>query len=117
MLKLYGIKSCDSVKRAMKYLGSRGIEHEFVDFKRFKVDDKIVDSWLKIVSIDKLFNQRGTTYKRLGLKSLNLDSGGKREWIIKENMLIKRPVIEYDFGENRGVIVGYSEDEYDRSIK
>ena len=55
-----------------------------------------------------LFNSRSTTYKTLKLKELNLDDDSKKEWLCKENMLIKRPVIEFD-GE---VIVGYNEEIY-----
>ncbi|NPA60888.1 MAG: arsenate reductase family protein, partial [Epsilonproteobacteria bacterium] len=56
---------------------------------------------------------KGTKYRMLKLKELNLDDEGKREWLCKENLLIKRPVIELDNGE---VIVGFDEDEYKRTF-
>ncbi len=108
MIKVYGIKTCGSVKKALKFLNEAGIEYEFIDFKKEQVGCDKIDYWLSFVSIDKLFNSRGTKYRMLKLKELNLDEAGKREWLCKENMLIKRPVIEL---ENR-VLVGYDEELY-----
>jgi arsenate reductase len=108
MIKMYGIPTCGSVRKAKKYFNDNNIEFEFIDFKKTPVDCEKIDEWLKQVSIDKLFNNRGTKYKTLKLKELNLDDNGKREWLCKENLLIKRPVIEYD-GK---VIVAFNEEEY-----
>jgi Spx/MgsR family transcriptional regulator len=108
-LKVYGIKTCGSVKKALKFLDERGIAYEFVDFKKSPVGCDKIDEWLKQVDIDTLFNSRGTKYRQLGLKELNLDAAGKREWLCKENLLIKRPVIELDDGR---VIVGFDEERY-----
>ena len=66
------------------------------------------------VDIDTLFNNRGTKYRMLKLKELNLDNNGKREWLCKENLLIKRPVIEL---ENGDVVVGFDEERYKEIFK
>jgi len=107
-MKLYGIKTCGSVKKAMKFFKENSIDFEFIDFKKTKIEEKTVDYWLTKVSIDTLFNNRGTTYRTLKLKELNLDDKAKKEWLIKENMLIKRPVIEY----KDDVIVAFDEEVY-----
>ena len=107
-MKLYGIKTCGSVRKATKFFKENNIEFEFIDFKKVNVGEKEIDKWLKKVSIDQLFNNRGTKYRTLKLKELNLDDNGKKDWLIKENMLIKRPVIEY--GDD--VIVAFDEEEY-----
>jgi len=107
-MKLYGIKTCGSVKKAIKFLKENEIEFDFIDFKKTQMDEETIDYWLSKVSIDKLFNNRGTKYRTLKLKELNLDEKGKKEWLIKENMLIKRPVIEY----KDDVIVAFDEDLY-----
>ena len=109
-MKVYGIKTCGSVKKALKFFNDRGIEYEFIDFKKTPVGCDKIDEWLKKVDIDTLFNTKGTKYRQLGLKELNLDVDGKREWLCKENLLIKRPVIELDNGE---VIVGFDEKRYE----
>ena len=108
MIKVYGIKSCGSVKKALKLLNECGLEYEFVDFKKSPVGCEKIEAWLQKVSIDKLFNTRGTKYRQLRLKDLNLDDEGKKEWLCKENLLIKRPVIEVE----DKVIVGFDEKQY-----
>ena len=107
-MKIYGIKTCDSVRKARKFMKERGIDYEFIDFRETPVDEETVDRWLEKVSVDTLFNKRGTTYRTLKLKELNLNDAGKKAWLAKENMLIKRPVITFD-GK---VIIGYNESEY-----
>ncbi len=108
-MKVYGIKTCGSVKKALKFFNERGIEYEFVDFKKTPVGCDKIDEWLKKTDIDILFNKRGTKYRQLKLKELNLDEKGKKEWLCRENLLIKRPVIELDNGD---VVVGFDEEQY-----
>ena len=108
-MRVYGIKTCGSVKKALKFFNYRGIEYEFIDFKKTPVGCDKIDEWINKVGVNVLFNNRGTKYRQLKLKELNLDENGKREWLCKENLLIKRPVIELDDGE---VIVGFDEDKY-----
>lgn len=112
MLKIYGIKNCDSVRKAIKYLKSHEIAYEFIDFRETPVDEKTIASWLKDTDIKTLFNTRGTTYRTLKLKDLALSDEDKQLWLAKENMLIKRPVIELD----NKVIVGYNESQYLETI-
>lgn len=112
-MTLYGIKNCDSVKKAVKYMKNAGLEYEFVDFKLTPVDAEKISSWLKHQNIDKLFNARSTTYRNLKLKELGLSDEEKSEWLAKENLLIKRPVIEYD-GE---VIIGFNPEIYENIFK
>ena len=94
MVKIYGIKNCDSVKKAIKFLKSKEISYELVDFKSTHVDCDTITPWLKHVEMKKLFNTRGTTYRTLKLKELNLDEAAQLEWLCKENLLIKRPVLD-----------------------
>ncbi len=97
------------MKKALKFFKDHDISYEFVDFKKEPVGCDKIDSWLTKVDMDILFNNRGTKYRTLKLKELNLDNAGKREWLCKENLLIKRPVIELDNGE---VVVAFDEDRY-----
>jgi len=66
-MKLYGIKTCGSVKKAIKFLKENEIEFEFIDFKKTQINEETVHYWLSKVSIDKLFNNRGTKYRTLKL--------------------------------------------------
>lgn len=107
-MKLYGIPTCGSVRNARKFFKDNDIDLEFIDFKKTSIDCVKVDEWLRQIEMDVLFNNRGTKYKTLKLKDLNLDESGKREWLCKENMLLKRPIIEFK-GQ---VIVGWDEEKY-----
>ena len=107
-MKLYGIPTCGSVRNARKFFKENGIDLDFIDFKKTTVGCDKVDEWLEHVEMSVLFNSRGTKYRTLKLKELNLDEAEKREWLCKENMLFKRPIIEFD-GK---VIVGYDEEKY-----
>ncbi len=109
MITVYGIKNCDSVKKARRWLDAHGIEYRFVDFKNEPVDCTVIDRWLERADIKTLFNSRSTTCRTLGLKAMNLDDTQKRAWLCKENLLVKRPVIE---NENR-VIIGFNESTYE----
>lgn len=108
MIKVYGIKNCDSVKKALSFFKAHDLDYTLQDFKTDKVSCKEVSSWLNVVDMKTLFNAKSTTYRTLKLKELNLNEQEQKEWLCKENLLIKRPVVEF----NEKVIVGFNEDIY-----
>jgi len=108
-MTIYGIKTCSTVGKARKFMRDNGINFNFVDYKVESVGEEKIREWLKHIDMKVLFNTRGTKYRDLKLKELNLDDEGKIIWMAKENYLLKRPIIEY--GENK-VHVTYDEDIY-----
>lgn len=108
MIQIYGIKNCDSVKKALSFFKKHDIEYHLNDFKTEPVECEKITSWLLHVDMKTLFNSRSTSYRNLKLKELELDENGQKEWLCKENLLIKRPVIEL----NDQVIVGFNEANY-----
>ena len=108
MIKVYGIKNCDSVKKALSFFKNHNLEYELHDFKLEPVSCDIISSWLKTIDMKTLFNSRSTTYRNLKLKEMNLVDSQKEEWLCKENLLIKRPVVEY----KDNVIVGFNEENF-----
>ena len=108
MIKVYGIKNCDSVKKALSFFKKHDLEYELHDFKSDQVSCETISTWLKKVDIKTLFNARSTTYRNLKLKEKNLDEAAQKEWLCQENLLIKRPVVEF----NDKVIVGFNEENY-----
>lgn len=96
MIRVYGIKNCDSTRKALKFFKTHDIAYELIDLKSTPVDCDTINNWLQTVDLKTLFNTRGTTYRTLGLKAMKLDDEGKVAWLCKENMLIKRPVVDYD---------------------
>ena len=108
MIKVYGIKNCDSVKKALSFFKKHDLEYELHDFKSDPISCETISPWLKEVDMKTLFNARSTTYRNLKLKEMNLDEAAQKEWLCKENLLIKRPVIEF----NNKVIVGFNEENF-----
>ncbi|MCK9161598.1 MAG: Spx/MgsR family RNA polymerase-binding regulatory protein [Arcobacteraceae bacterium] len=109
-MKIYGIKTCGSVKKAFSFFNEKNIEYEFIDLKKVKLTEQELDQWLLYIPLDKLLNTKGTTYKKLQLKELNLDDKGKKEWLLKEHMLFKRPIIV----SNKSITCGV--DEFDKHL-
>ncbi|MCV3391784.1 Spx/MgsR family RNA polymerase-binding regulatory protein [Campylobacter sp. IFREMER_LSEM_CL2101] len=97
MLKFYGIKNCNSVKKAMDYLNSKQIEFEFLDIK--KLDEETLDFWLGKRSVLELVNTAGMSARKLGLnkeKLQNLNQDEIKAMILESPTLIKRPLIVKD---------------------
>jgi len=109
MTHIYGIKSCGSVQKALKFLDNHNIPYAFHDFKITPVSEEKIIEWVTKIPLSTLLNTKGTTYRTLGLKSYDLDDNGKITWLGTHNLLIKRPVIEY----KDALIVGYDESYYE----
>ncbi len=114
MVKVYGIKTCGSVRKALAFFESKGVEYQFVDFKKEKPTQDKLEFWLKFVSLEQLFNKKGTTYKKLGLKDCALGAEEMKQWLLKEPLLFKRPVVEICNPSPKSVIVGFSEEAYEK---
>ncbi len=112
-MRVYGIKTCSSVKKALKFFKENNIDFEFIDFKTAPVNETKIKEWLKNIDINLLFNTKGKKYRDLKLKELNLSIEDKISWMAKENLLIKRPVIEY----NDKILVGFNLDTYEKEFK
>ena len=112
MIKIYGIKNCDSVKKALKFFKSHDLEYILFDYKKEHLPCEKISQWLEQTNMKTLFNAKSTTYRNLKLKELNLDENGQKNWLCKENLLIKRPVVQY----NGKIIVGFNEAHYERSF-
>jgi len=108
MFKVYGIKTWSSVRKALSFFKEHNIEVEFIDTKKETPTSTSIRSWVEKAGIDLVFNSRGTKYRTLGLKELNLNEEGKVQWLEKEPMLLKRPIVE----TNDAVVVGFKEDDY-----
>jgi len=112
MITIYGIKTCGSVRKAIKFCKDNNLKFDFIDFRANPLDDEKIKYFASKVDINLLFNNRGTKYKELKLKELNLDENGKLEWLCKENMLLKRPILEY--GDN--ILVSFNEEIYIKEL-
>ncbi|MBT3279937.1 MAG: Spx/MgsR family RNA polymerase-binding regulatory protein [Campylobacteraceae bacterium] len=110
---IYGIKTCGSVRKALKFCKDNNIECDFHDIRKDPLSDDKIKHFASKVDVNLLFNNKGTKYRDLKLKELNLDNAGKLEWLCKENMLLKRPVIEYN---NDKVLCAFDEEVYKKEF-
>ena len=93
-MTLYGIRNCDTVRKARKMLDTLGIIYKFVDFDETPVNETLIRQWLEYTKLETLFNTRSTTYRTLGLKMKLRNDTDKIRWMAEENRLIKRPVLD-----------------------
>ena len=104
MLKVYGLKTCDTCRKARRWLDDRKIRHAFVDVREGTLAEKDVARWVKAVGEETLINRRGTTWRGLSNAQRNAPERGQGiQLLLDHPALIKRPVFEAD-GE---VIVGF----------
>ncbi|MCR9190034.1 MAG: ArsC family reductase [Alteromonadaceae bacterium] len=108
-MKLYGIKNCDTVKKARKWLDEQGIDYEFHDFKKDGLQSDLLFRWEDAVGWETLLNRRGTTWRKLSEDVRDtIDAQSAHEIMLENPSIIKRPVVE-----NGGdVRVGFSADEW-----
>ena len=95
MLTLYGIKNCDTVKKARRWLDNQGVDYQFHDFRQDGLDKKLLDSWLKQLGWEAIVNKRSTTWRNLSDKEKDISSNAQAAKLLLANpTLIKRPVIQ-----------------------
>lgn len=104
VLTLYGLKNCDTCKKALKALASAGNTVTFIDIRADADLDALVPNWLASAGADRLVNRRSTTWRNLSESDRNADP---QILLTSHPTLIKRPVIETD----RHVYVGWGKDE------
>ncbi|MEQ5817022.1 ArsC family reductase [Marinobacter sp. NFXS11] len=108
-MKLYGIKNCDTVKKARKWLDEQGIDYEFHDFKKDGLQSELLFSWEQAVGWETLLNRRGTTWRKLPEDVRDtIDAQSAHEIMLENPSIIKRPVVE----NGSHVRVGFSADEW-----
>ncbi len=94
-LKLYGLKNCDTCRKALKALSAAGVEHEFVDVRADGVSAAQVAAWAGAVGWQKLLNTKSTTWRGLDeAEKADVDEPKAVALMAEHATLIKRPVIE-----------------------
>lgn len=111
MITLYGIKNCDTVKKARKWLELHSIEYQFHDFREDGLEPAAVEAWLAELGWENLVNKRSTSWKALDEQArLNMDAASALPAILAQPTLIKRPLM--DTGHER--FTGFSAANYQK---
>lgn len=115
MIHIYGIKNCNSVKKALDWMNENSIEFEFHDFKKEGVTEDQIKTWAELTDWNLLVNKKGTTWRKLSEEVQNsMDSLENSIPVFMENTsLIKRPVIHL----KNQVILGFDPEQYQKLIK
>jgi arsenate reductase len=96
MIAVYGIKNCDTCRKALKWLEAEGVEHRFHDFRKDGLEVTAVSRWVKSAGWEKLLNRRGTTWRNLSEGDKEEVDEAKAKALMADNpTLIKRPVFEF----------------------
>jgi arsenate reductase len=103
-ITLYGIKNCDTMKKARAWLDSKGVAYTFHDYKAEGIDRARLESWARDIGWDVLLNRAGTTFRKLPeADKTGLDEGRAIALMLDQPSMIKRPVLDLD-GQ---IIVGF----------
>jgi arsenate reductase len=102
---MYGIRNCDTVKKARAWLDGRGVAYAFHDYKVSGIDRSRLDAWCVELGWESLLNKAGTTFRKLPESDRkSLDEAKAKALMLAHPSLIKRPLL--DLGSRR--VVGFS---------
>ena len=105
-MTVYGIKSCDTCKKALKFLTAKEIEHRFHDLRDDGLDIQMLERWVARIGWEKLLNKKSLTWRKIPEVDRNdMHQDKALAAMIERPTLIKRPVLEAD----NFIAVGFSE--------
>jgi arsenate reductase len=107
---VYGIDTCDQVRKARAWLRAQGVAFRFHDFRADGLDAALLARWMGHLPWDALLNRRGTSWRQLDAqrKASVVDQSSATELMLENPTLVKRPVLEA--GDR--IVVGFSEPIY-----
>jgi len=109
-VQMYGIKNCDTVRKAIAWLNERVIDCEFHDLKKEQIEVSTINHWLNDVDRDTLINRRSQTWHKVPTEDKLLDTNDAIvKLITKYPTILKRPIIYNGLFWS----VGFSEDAWD----
>jgi Spx/MgsR family transcriptional regulator len=108
VIDVYGLKNCDTCRKALKWLADNNLEHRFYDFRRDGLDRQKLGQWIAAGSLETLLNRRSITWRGLTDTDKDAIDGAKAAALMAAHpALIKRPVFE---AAGR-VIVGFKDEQ------
>lgn len=107
--RLYGIRNCDTMKKAWTWLDSHGVAYDFRDYRKAGIDEATLRGWIAQVGWEVLLNRSGTTFRKLpDADKQGLDADKAVRLMLAQPSMIKRPVLDV---EGR-LFVGFKPDTY-----
>lgn len=113
-ITLYGIRNCDTVKKARSWLEERKIDYVFHDYRKAGIDRERLERWCRELGWETLLNRSGTTFRKLpDADRESLDVRKATTLMLDQPALIRRPVM--DFGVR--LVVGFKPEAYADAVR
>jgi arsenate reductase len=110
---IYGIRNCDTMKKALAWLDRHGVEYRFHDYRRDGVPADRLAGWAKSLGWERLANTRGPTWRKIPDDAkAGLDTARALRLLAQNASAIRRPVVEW----GRKVTVGFDAEEFARML-
>jgi arsenate reductase len=108
-ITMYGIKNCDTIKKARDWLAANGIDYAFHDYKTAGIDAARLDRWIGELGWEAVLNRSGTTFRKLSdVDKIGLDAEKGAALMLAQPSMIKRPILEHP----GGLLAGFKPDLY-----
>ncbi|WP_350560509.1 Spx/MgsR family RNA polymerase-binding regulatory protein [Psychrobacter sp. CAL346-MNA-CIBAN-0220] len=118
-ITIYGIKSCDTMKKALTKLDDLGVEYNFHNYKKQVIDKDSVQRWVAILGVDKVLNKRGTTWRKLSDEqktTADTDEIAAIELLLANTSMIKRPIVEGVHKDKQVLLCGFDENAFNTAF-
>ena len=111
-ITLYGIKNCDTMKKARAWLAAHEVQYAFHDYKVAGIDRAVLAHWCSEVGWETLLNRAGTTFRKLPqTQKQDLNERKAASLMLAQPSMIKRPVLEY----GKRLVVGFKPEVYEQA--
>lgn len=111
---MYGIKNCDTIKKARAWMDKRGVDYQFHDYKTAGIEKERLDGWVKKAGWEALLNRAGMTFKKLpDSEKEGLTEAKAIKLMLARPSMIKRPVLEA--GDK--LLVGFKPEVYEKELR
>ena len=114
MLRIYGIKNCDTMKTALAWLDDHGVTYEFIDYKKNDLAQEHLPDWNQRAGWESLLNRRGMMWKRLSDEERSeVDESKALALMADYPTLIRRPVLD----TGKDLLIGFDPERYASELK
>ncbi len=113
IITVYGIKACDTMKKARSWLEANGVDYSFHDYKAQGVTPERLAVWIAQVGWEKVLNRNGTTFRKLAEDDrADLTAEKAIRLMVANPSMIKRPIIESE----GALVLGFNPSDYQKAF-
>ncbi|QGN54798.1 arsenate reductase [Novosphingobium sp. Gsoil 351] len=116
-ITVYGIPNCDTVRKARGWLDGLGLAYRFHDYKKAGIEPDKLREWVDARGWEAILNRKGPTFRNLPeSERTDLDTEKAVRTMSANTSAIKRPVVEYEHGDGKGLLVGFDAQEWSTAL-